>query len=342
MVATVQQIIGKINPKLYAENGRELLKKYKSPENIPADEVEPKNDAEYNLIYDSTSETLEPVYFFILDLMKDFGLDTEKLVDNFSSSPGSGHFSELGLKASTMQQQASKLLADIGIVMRGVLRIIYDLKDFKIRLQHYSDVKSSNKQKSEAAGLSLKQIWMDKVDILKGNSSIKAMATGQMGFNTLIDAFMVANDEKAVNKLDLNDRVKRILLPRVSEFNLWVKESEKELRKRYEIERAYLKSQVNNLKLYSRWAKPYLKAAFDLERKDMGKEPALVKVFNTILLELTLFGKSKIKVKEAALSGDLPIDFQKLKMKREYYNCVFVDFNFRKLNLQPILLMKSL
>ena len=61
MVASVQQIIGKINPKLYAENGRELLKKYKSPENIPVDEVKPKNGAEYNLIYDSTSETLEPV-----------------------------------------------------------------------------------------------------------------------------------------------------------------------------------------------------------------------------------------------------------------------------------------
>ncbi len=28
MVATIQQIIGKINPGLYAENGDELMKKY--------------------------------------------------------------------------------------------------------------------------------------------------------------------------------------------------------------------------------------------------------------------------------------------------------------------------
>ena len=39
MVATIQQIIGKINPKLYAENGKELLKKYGFADNIPAEEV---------------------------------------------------------------------------------------------------------------------------------------------------------------------------------------------------------------------------------------------------------------------------------------------------------------
>ena len=85
MVATIQQLIGKINPKLYAVNGKELLKKYGSSENIPAEKVKPKGDSPYNLIYDSPSETLEPLYFFILDVMGTTGLSTEKLVDNFSS-----------------------------------------------------------------------------------------------------------------------------------------------------------------------------------------------------------------------------------------------------------------
>ena len=130
MVATVQQIIGKINPKLYAENANDLLKKYKSPSAIPAEEIKPKPLSEYKLVYDSSSETLEPIYFFILDLMNDFAFDTTKIVDNFSSSVGSGHFSEMGIKATQMQQQASKVLADVGVVMRGVLNIIYDLKEF--------------------------------------------------------------------------------------------------------------------------------------------------------------------------------------------------------------------
>ena len=73
-MASIPQIIGKINPLLYAKNGEELLKKYSTIEKIPADEVKPKDLAEHSLVYDSSTETLEPVYFFILDLMNEFKL----------------------------------------------------------------------------------------------------------------------------------------------------------------------------------------------------------------------------------------------------------------------------
>lgn len=329
MVASIQQIIGKINPGLYAENGGDLLKKYGSWDKIPAEEVRPRPISEHKLVYDSSTETLEPLYFFILDLMRDMGLSVEKLVDNFTSSPGGGHFAELGQRATIMQQQGVKLLGDVNTVLRSVLNIIYDLKDFRTRLQNYDDVRSGDKDRKEAALLSLKQIWMDKVDIARGNSSIKAMALGQAGFQTLIDAFLIAKNEKDVEKLDLNDRVRRILKPRVQEFNIWLDQSEKELRKRYELEKTYLRSQVNSLKLYSRWAKPYLKAASQLEMKDSGKDANLVKTFNTILLELSIFGTGKINVESAALSEELPPDFRKIKTKRDYFRCSLITFNFR-------------
>ncbi len=283
----------------------------------------------HTLGYDSSSETLEPVYFYTLDLMNDFGLAPEKLIDNFSSTPGSGHFAELGQRATIMQQQATKILGDVNTVLRSVLNIIYDLKEFRIRLEHYKGLKSENKDEKNACVLALKQIWMDKVDIVKGNSSIKAMALGQAGFQTLIDAFLAIETEKDVDKLDLNDRVKRILRPRIQEFNLWVEQSGKELSKRYELEKNYLRSQVNSLKLYSRWVKPYLMAAQQLESKERGREPALVKTFNTIVLELTLLGKTEINVKEEAIAENLPKDFVKLKPKRKYYSCILVDFIFR-------------
>jgi len=349
MVASIPQIIGKINPKLYAQNGSELLKKYGSADKIPAEEVKPQAikysegssgfklggdmEATHTLVYDSSSETLEPIYFFILDLMNDMRLPPEKLVDNFSSTPGSGHFSEMGSKATMMQQQAGKIMGDVNTVLRSVLNIVYDLKEFKIRLQSYDGLKSKSKEEQDASILSLKQIWMDKVDIAKGNSGLKAMAFGQGGFQTLIDAFLAAKDEKDVDKIDLNDRIKRILKPRLSEFNIWLGESEKELRKRYEIEKTYLKSQVNSLKLYSRWAKPYLKSASDLEQKDRGREPALVKMFDTIILELTLLGKNKFDIADSASKGEVPADFSKPKflktVKRNYYTCILVDFIFR-------------
>ncbi len=328
-MATIQKIIGKINPELYAENGKELLKKYKVIDDIPVDDVKPKSDESYKLVYDSSSETLEPIYFFILDLMNGRGLNVKKYVDNFSSSPGSGHFAELGQRATVMQQQGAKLLGDVNTVLRSVLNIIYDLREFNIRLQQYENLNSKDKGISEGARLTLKQIWMDKVDIAKGNSSIKAMALGQVGFQTLIDAFLVANNESDVKRLDLNERVRRILLPRIQEFNVWVDQSGKELKRRYELEKTYLKSQVNSLKLYSRWAKPYLRAAQDLERSEKDMSPELIKVFNTILLELTLMGTSKIKVDDLIVEGMLPKEFKKIKIKRNYNKCVLVDFKFR-------------
>jgi hypothetical protein len=52
-------------------------------------------------------------------------------------------------------------------------------------------------------------------------------------------------------------------------------------------------------------------------------------VFNTLLLELTLLGKKKIKVIDAVLEKELPQSFSKIKFKRDYYKCVLVDFIFR-------------
>ncbi|MBT4377036.1 hypothetical protein HOD29_06700 [archaeon] len=286
-------------------------------------------ESEHKLVYDSASETMEPVYFFLLDLMNEFGLKTEKLLDNFVSSSGSGHFGEMGQRVSIMQQQGSKLLGDINAVLRSVLNLIYDLREFKTRLQSYEDLKDPAKK--EGALLSLKQVWMDKVDAQRGNSSIKGMALSQAGFNTLIDAFLVVHEVKDVDKLDLNQIVKRILKPRIHEFNIWVTNSEQELRKRYEIEKTYLKSQVSSLKIYSRWAKPYLKAAQELEMSESGRDANLVKMFNTLILELTLLGKHKIDVKTLAVEEVFPKSFKTLKIKRDYHPCVLVDFNFRSI-----------
>src|SRR3990167_3691470 len=87
-------------------------------------------EAEHTLLYDSAAETLEPVYFFILDLLQNLGFAQEKLVDNFTSTPGGSHFSEVGMKATRLQEEASKLLANVNTVLRSVLNIVYDLKEF--------------------------------------------------------------------------------------------------------------------------------------------------------------------------------------------------------------------
>jgi len=285
---------------------------------------------EHTIVYDSPGETLEPVYFWILDFMRTmFKGKVEKLADNFTSSPGSGHFAELGARATRMQEEGMKVMGAINTVLKSVINIIYDLKDFEIRLEHYKAAESKDKDKAESGMLALKQIWMDNVDIKRGRGSINMLAQ-DLQFVTLRDAFMIAKSAEDVEKLDLNDRVKRILKPRIEEFLEWKKRSEAELKKRFNIEKTYLKSQVNSLQLYTNWAKPYLKVAEELGfSESLAKRPDVVNVFNTMVLELAIVGKAKVEIEEEVIAKKLPESFKNVKLKRDYYAFVMVDLVFR-------------
>jgi len=329
----IAKIIAAISPEHYYDYKtkselRAFKKLIKKDFNKAAEEAKPKAAEEHSLLYDSSSETLEPVYFWILDNMKGRFKSVEKFIDNFTASPGSGHFGELGARATRMQEEGMKILGSVNTVLKSIINLIYDLKEFEIRLSHYKSANSKNKEEAEAGLLSLKQIWMDNVDVKRGRGSINMLAQ-DLNFVTIRDSFMIAKSLGDVDKLDLNDRVKRILKPRLAEFLEWRTRSEAELKKRFEIEKSYLKSQVNSLKLYTRWAKPYLAAAEKLRMKETKREPDLVDIFNTIRLELTLFGKSPFDIEQAAIDRKIPLNFRKIKFKRKYYGCVLVDFVFR-------------
>ncbi len=335
----VSLLISIINPKYSSQPNtiKKLLKEKGFSETYRIAEeknIKPNPPVEHKLVYDSAVQTLEPIYFWILDFMNDmFGGDVEKLIDNFTSSPGSGHFSELQGKASQMQQEASRVLGTVNNILKGIINLIYDLKEWQIILSHYDQANSKDKQKAEAGILALKQRWLDKVDIQRGQGSIHAMTTGQLNFVTLRDAFMAVKSLNDVDKLDLNERVKRILKPRFQEFLEWKKRSEQELKKRYEIEKSYLKSQVEALKLNTKWAKPYLKAAAKLTMNEkLEKNPEFINIFNTVLLELSIMGKRAVNVEQEAVNNPrgLPENFKNIAKKlRKYYAIVLVDFNFR-------------
>lgn len=283
----------------------------------------------HELVYDAFGKNLEPIYFWLLDMLnKEYDNNTTKFIDNFVSSPGSGHFSEMGQKASRMHEEAIKILGLSNQLVKAILNLIYDLREFEVRLSLYDKLNKGNKVEKESAMLSLKQVWLDTVDIKRGNTSIKGMALGQgPQFVTLIDAFMVAENEKLEwngGEIDINETVKRILKQRIGEFFTWLKESEKELRKRFEIEKIYLKSQVNTLKIYARWAKPYLKAAAALEQRATSNA-ALVTAFNTTLFELMLMGEGKYKPEEDIL---LPKRLRE-NVKKKYHPLVVLQLNFR-------------
>ena len=283
---------------------------------------------QHTLVYDAFSQSLEPIYFWILDYVNNEYGSSEKLIDNFISSVGGGHFAELQGRATRMQEEAMKIFGTANTVIRSVMNIIYDLKEFKLRLAQYDDYHSKDERKNNAALYSLKQIWMDSVDIKRGNTAIKAMAQN-FDFVTLIDAFMTANSLRDVDKLDLNERVKRILQQRVAEFERWLPESEKELRKRFEIEKTYLKSQINSARLYARWAKPYLKAARMLEQT-AAYNANVVNAFNTAVFELAILAKGEYDPKGDIASGELPKSLGNAKL-RKYVPITVIEFIFRSI-----------
>jgi hypothetical protein len=331
----VKEGLAKKNKRVYIEAAKEAVpadyqffdftsQNYNNPSDLPLF----KRPIEKHILeYDSFGEGLEPIYFWILDKLEvDENVTVERLRDNFQSSAGSGHFSEMGLKATRMQEEAMKMLGAANQLVKTVLSIIYDLKDFKLRLKIYKEYRNGNPLEKKAALLSLKQIWMDTVDLKRGTSSIKGMVQ-QFDYVTLIDAFMAVPSLEALESMDLNDRVKRILQQRVLEFYNWLDESERELTKRFEIEKEYLRSQVNTLKMYARWAKPYLKAARDLTQNEKNYS-ALVKSFNTSITEVTLLGKSKYKPDSDIGDGNIPALFKKIKTEG-FFEVIIIEFTFR-------------
>ena len=74
---------------------------------------------------------------------------------------------------------------------------------------------------------------------------------------------------------------------------LWKDASEREVRKRYSIEKAYLKSQLGSLRLYASWVKPYIKTAAKLKMKEF-KSPDVIESFSNMQTELNLYGFKEI------------------------------------------------
>jgi len=289
----------------------------------------------HRISYDSMSEGLEPIYFWILDFMTDsepggIGMaEVIKYKDEYDASVASGYFGEMGQRASVMQDRAMKIMATINTVVRSIINLIYDLREFNIRLGYYDGLHSGNSSVKMSSGLALKQVWMDQVDIKKSRGSINALSQ-QLEFVTLRDAFLAIDSINKIKDVDLNDRVKRILSARLTEYDEWEKNSEKELRKRFNIERSYLKSQVASLKHYTAWVKPSLIAAkklgfglTDSLGKSLQASPNLVNAFSNMEIHLGLFGKIPLKPESVNPR------YKNMTFDQKFYSCIEVDIVFR-------------
>ncbi len=313
------------------------IKKDLTKEIVPIIVKEPLS--EYNLIYDSLSEGLEPIYFWMVDTLSDkppagLGLDVWKGTEEFEASVTSGYFGEIGQRATLMQQKAMEYLGTINNIIKSVLNLIYDLKEFEIKLKPYDDLKNKDTSKDDkkAAIYAIKGVWMDQVDARKGRGSINLLAQ-DLQFITLRDAFFVVDKTEDIEKIDLNERVKNILERKLKEFNDWKEFSEEEIRKRYTIEKEYLRSQYGTIKLYANWLKPYLIAAQKLKMRGIGSDgkinprsltnPNIVNSFSNMEIEIKVYGKKELS------PGSIHESFKEIEIDTKYYALTEITMKFR-------------
>src|SRR3989344_2661317 len=296
-------------------------------------EIKKKICCKKYMIYDSIGEGLEPIYFWLLDFMQDKGAlglaglsgkeGITKVEEGFEASVAGGYFGEMGVRRTQMEAKTMEYLGAINQVIKSILNLIYDLKEFELLLKPYDEIKSEDNSLIENGRYSLKGRWMDNVDVKKGRGSINGMAQ-ELQFITLRDAFFYVNTSKDADNLDLNDRVKRVLKNKLGEFERWVEVSEKELRKRFNVEKSYLKSQYGSFKLYSSWVMPYLRAAEKLKMKEFNRAD-VVNAFSNLYMELSLYGVKEIFMTE------LSHIYEKMDLDRKYYAVLEINIKFRSL-----------
>jgi len=297
------------------EELKKKIEKLRTPSIIKGDPA-----AEYELTYDTFMETLEPMYYWLLDFLREsLGYSVDKVADYFAASEASGFYGEMGMRKTQLEKRAMELLAIINGVIKSIINLVYDMREFELRFKHYDDLKSKDTGISKTGDLSLKTIWLTEVDMKKGAAAIN-MLVQNLNFVLLRDAFVAltvpsgkdlekikTEMTKKIKEMDITDITKRILEPRIAEYIDWRAFSEKELRKRYDVEKAYLKSQVDALKLYTRWARPYMIATQRLipaEFQDMSESvkeaeklagPELITPFDVMHIYIELLGKKEIK-----------------------------------------------
>ena len=287
--------------------------------------------SEYSITYDAFSEGLEPVYYWFLEFLEGLKYKPKKTVDIFAASEGGGWYSEMGMRRTALEKRASELIGTINMVIKSIINLLWDLKEFDMRLGWYEQYKSKDKSKKEEADLALKAVYLTEVDVKKGRAALNSLATADLNFITIRDAFMVAKKPEDVDGMDLNDRVKRVLKPRVGDYLKWVELSDKELNERYKIEKAYLKSQINSMKLYTAWAKPYLIATNKLLPPDKtggleGLDADLVTSFDVAKVYLEIFATKEEELMQTQKTPSWPI---KVPDEEKWFRCIEINLNHR-------------
>ncbi len=256
-----------------------------------------------NLIIESMQSPAEAHYFWFINLLKgknEFNLKYDKIYkikDAYTAGEASSLWGSQEQRKGLQQDKVSQYMATIGKMIKDTFQIVRELRILDERLTYYDEYNEyvkGNKSK-ESGAVALKGTWVDLVEGgTKNPASVFGLAS-QVNFVTLPDLFFTVTPknkdvvDKEVNKLKgkgINRKVREVLGRKLFQFIVWKEKTEKELRDRKIFILNYLRMHVNNIKLYTGWIKPYLRAIKQLQAGSTSNTPYVASTFETSQVEL--------------------------------------------------------
>jgi len=259
------------------------------------------------------------LYYWVLQQMFDVGYPKViKITDLFTASEHSSFWGGAAQRLGLQQDKVMTFLASIGKMVKELFQLVREMRWIDERMGYYEGAKRN----VESAEITLKGIWVDMVDGVapggqKTNVNLFLMAQ-QLQFVTLPDFFFSAHPktfedvDRVVDKLEVNQAVKRVLKRKLFAYIRWRDETYKELETRRLFTLRYLRQHFNIIKMYMNWVKPYLKHIERLQT-DVSKlnNAELIAAFEGSLVDIEVMG---VAIPEG---------------NKDYYNCMLVNFEYR-------------
>lgn len=281
----------------------------------------PKTIKRYRLVFESPNMSIEELYFWSLNhIRQDQGFPhVLKITDVFSASENSAFFGQSAQRLSIQEDRASSFLRGISELVKTLFQIVRELRIIDERLEIY---KAWGKSKS--ADSTLKGIFADFAENKGGQMQPGSIyhLSNQVGYAVLGDLFFntavydKGKIDKIVDSLQFNPNVKSVLKRKLFQFIVWKEKTHTELEARRKFQIKYLRQHYLVIKAYMSWVKPYLK---HIKRLTMNEQqldsPDLISAFETSSTEIEVLAYKPIA-------------------KSSYHAVVLMTFNF---NTKPMM-----
>ncbi len=272
-----------------------------------APNVQPDNGKDrFKIVLESMGSGVEKYYFWLQRFLKEepdhgLGFNVEKIKDVYGASAGSSFQSQIGTKASAIQQQLSNYLTQIGQLVKALHPQVRELRILDERIGYYNDSLKGD----EAAEVALKSTWIEQVEQgMQNPNSVYSLAR-TVGFVTLPDLFFRIN-VKSANEVDkaikadelsknIPTKLRDILAKKLYAYYRWKETTERELKQRRDFAIKTLRQHYNIIKMYTSWLRPYMKTLRQLEMRSNMYDADIVNVFETSKIELELLATGKGK-----------------------------------------------